>query len=132
MENDDSAENRIATVRMVTDSPPVVHPEAPGGVWRTTRECYELMANHVGLGSRTLETGAGLSTALFAAWGSVIIWPLFPLPERQRPSRRTAPRRASVLTHLPSIFDLQKWRSLIGQIPVSLTLCSSTDATVSP
>ncbi len=69
MENDDSAENRIATVRKVTDSPPVVHPEAPGGVWRTARECYDLMANHVGRGSRTLETGAGLSTALFAAWG---------------------------------------------------------------
>jgi hypothetical protein len=53
----------------VLASPPLVHPKAPGGVWRTSTDCYEFMAAHVGESSRTLETGAGVSTVLLAAWG---------------------------------------------------------------
>jgi hypothetical protein len=69
MENEDSLETRLVTVGKVFDSPPAVHPQGPRGVWSTERSCYDFMANHVRRGSRTLETGIGLSTALFAAWG---------------------------------------------------------------
>lgn len=37
------------------------------GVWSTDEECYRLLAAHVGPGTRTLETGCGLSTILFTA-----------------------------------------------------------------
>ena len=55
--------------------PPVVHPmdrsdPAHLGVWRTGDDCYRLLAAHVGAGTRTLETGCGLSTVLFAALGA--------------------------------------------------------------
>lgn len=38
------------------------------GVWSTERSCYEFLAGRCPAGSATLETGSGLSTALFAAW----------------------------------------------------------------
>ena len=69
MQLEDSLDKRLAVLAKVMDSPPAVHPTAPNGVWSTDQSCYELLANHVRRGSRTLETGAGLSTILFAAWG---------------------------------------------------------------
>jgi len=64
-----SLQDRLELMKTVLASPPSVHPKAPGGVWRTSDDCYEFMAAHVREGSRTLETGAGISTVLLAAWG---------------------------------------------------------------
>lgn len=54
--------------------PPLVHGvyDADGtltghGVWHTDTSCYEVIAGSVHAGMRTLETGLGVSTALFAA-----------------------------------------------------------------
>ncbi len=59
----------MAWVDQVAADPPIVHPGSPdGAVWSTETSCYRFMAEHVQKGSRTLETGAGLSTVLFAAW----------------------------------------------------------------
>ncbi len=70
MDGDGSEAQRLAIVARVLESPPAVHPSAPNGkVWRTDRRCYEFMASQVRPGSRTLETGAGVSTVLFTAWG---------------------------------------------------------------
>ena len=64
--------DRLEILERVSAEPPRVHPEAPGGwAWRTSRTCYEFLAAEVAPGYRTLETGAGLSTVLFAAWGCV-------------------------------------------------------------
>ncbi len=62
--------DRLALTRRILDAPPVVHPDAPNkSVWSTDDRCYEFMARQVEPGCRTLETGVGISTALFAAWG---------------------------------------------------------------
>ena len=63
-------EERLSVCGRILDEPPKVHPDAPNGaVWRTGRACYEFMAHQVEPGCRTLETGTGASTVMFAAWG---------------------------------------------------------------
>jgi hypothetical protein len=65
----DEAE-RLELVERVLADPPLVHPEAPNGkVWWTQPSCYRFLARHTSDGARTLETGAGVSTVLFAGWG---------------------------------------------------------------
>jgi hypothetical protein len=66
---------RLAVVDRVLADPPGVHPmgdgpDAPLGVWSTEPGCYRLLAEHCPPGARTLETGSGLSTVLFAALGA--------------------------------------------------------------
>jgi len=63
-------------VEQLLRDPPVVHAmdlsDDPAlGVWSTDADCYRFLAATVAAGSRTLETGAGLSTALLAALGAV-------------------------------------------------------------
>jgi predicted O-methyltransferase YrrM len=60
--------------RLLAD-PPAVHAmaedaDAAIGLWSTARDCYLLLAEHAGPSSRSLETGAGLSTVLLAALGA--------------------------------------------------------------
>ena len=64
-----ATEDRIAAVGQVLADPPQVHPCA-SGAWSTDPACYEYMATLAGPGARTLETGLGVSTVLFALWGS--------------------------------------------------------------
>jgi hypothetical protein len=66
----DSSElqKRVELVDTILKSPPHVH-QGGAGVWSTERSCYEFMAGHVRPASRTLETGCGVSTVLFTAWG---------------------------------------------------------------
>lgn len=41
------------------------------GLWASERDCYEFLAEHCPPGTRSLETGSGLSTILLAALGAV-------------------------------------------------------------
>jgi hypothetical protein len=66
---------RLVVDRLLAD-PPKVHAmdfsaEPEIGVWSTDRDCYDLLAEQCVAGARTLETGSGLSTVLFAALGAV-------------------------------------------------------------
>jgi len=64
-----TTERRLAWVERVLAAPPNVHANAPDGTaWMTEESCYRYMARQVEEGSRTLETGVGVSTVLFAAW----------------------------------------------------------------
>jgi len=63
-------ERRRALLERVIADPPLVHRDAPNGAaWRTSRSCYEYLAEVARPGDVTLETGAGLSTVLFTLWG---------------------------------------------------------------
>jgi predicted O-methyltransferase YrrM len=63
--------NPQAVVERLLADPPRVHPNEPEfGVWRTERACYELIASRCPPKARTLETGLGVSTALFLALGA--------------------------------------------------------------
>lgn len=64
-----AADGRAIVEQLLAD-PPVVHPmDAAGtlGLWSTEPACYRFIADHCTEGAATLETGAGLSTILFAA-----------------------------------------------------------------
>jgi predicted O-methyltransferase YrrM len=65
---DDPIARSLAIPRVIKD-PPRPHP-VEGGVWRTDTDCYEFLAQNVTPASRTLETGLGISTGLFAVWGT--------------------------------------------------------------
>jgi hypothetical protein len=73
----DLAGRQEAVDRVLAD-PPVVHymsyDDAAegrlGGVWSTEESCYRFLAEHCPPGARSLETGSGISTILFAAWGA--------------------------------------------------------------
>jgi hypothetical protein len=67
--SDANLDQRLAVIDKVLAAPPHIHAQAPSGVWSTRRDCYEFMARELDRGSRTLETGAGVSTVLLAAWG---------------------------------------------------------------
>jgi hypothetical protein len=63
-----TVQERIASVGRVLAAPPQVHPRA-NGAWSTDPACYEYMATLAKPEARTLETGLGVSTVLFALWG---------------------------------------------------------------
>lgn len=71
---DASADSQAIVDRLLAE-PPVVHivdtptGKAPG-VWSTDESCYRFLARVAERGMRTLETGSGISTALFAAIGT--------------------------------------------------------------
>jgi hypothetical protein len=86
----DDAERQAVVDRILAD-PPAAHviPDRGGeslGVWATEDSCYRLLAQVVTPESRTLETGCGLSTALFAALGAhhTCVTPSAEEPERLR------------------------------------------------
>jgi hypothetical protein len=50
--------------------PPPVHEGAPTGVWAAAHDCLEFIGTRVRPGLRTLETGCGATTIVFAAAGA--------------------------------------------------------------
>lgn len=61
----------IGVQELMADPPRVhQHHEGSGGVWATTKECYEFIQQSVSFGDRTLETGCGVSTVVFADCGA--------------------------------------------------------------
>lgn len=54
-------------LKLLADNPPQVHLNAPRGVWGAHSSLLRFLAQELRAGSYTLETGLGLSTAVFAA-----------------------------------------------------------------
>lgn len=70
-----SLPDRLACVDRLLADPPVVHPMDSSatptmGVWSTDEAAYRFIAERCPPRARTLETGSGLSTTLFAALGT--------------------------------------------------------------
>jgi hypothetical protein len=64
-----SLSSRFEQIEAVMADPPRVHDDrAPGGVWHTEPGAYRFIAEQCSPGERTLETGLGISTVLFALW----------------------------------------------------------------
>ncbi len=57
-------------LELIAAEPPNVHPNAPHGVWAAARDCLDFLAANVKPGARTLETGCGATTIVFAAVGA--------------------------------------------------------------
>lgn len=102
-------EGPVELVERLLAEPPAVHAmdfsaDPPLGVWSTDADCYRFLAHRCAPGSRTLETGSGLSTLLFAAMGAThtCVTPLQTEIERLR-------KHASSLD-----IDLSRVRFVIG------------------
>lgn len=64
---------RSTQVEAVLADPPPVHAREGGpstGVWATDADCYRFLSQHCDDKARTLETGLGVSTVLFARWST--------------------------------------------------------------
>ena len=59
-----------AVIADLDRDPPPVHAGAPTGVWAAAHDCLEFIGTRVRPGTRTLETGCGASTIVFAAAGA--------------------------------------------------------------
>ena len=70
MMTDSSPPELDRILALLASDPPDVHPNAPQGVWAAADDCLEFLAATVQPGSRTLETGCGATTIVFAAAGS--------------------------------------------------------------
>lgn len=57
-------------IALLASDPPNVHENAPQGVWAAAQDCLEFLAATIRPGSRTLETGCGATTIVFAASGA--------------------------------------------------------------
>ena len=57
-------------IGLLDSDPPSVHENAPQGVWAAAQDCLEFLAATLRPGSRTLETGCGATTIVFAASGT--------------------------------------------------------------
>ena len=57
-------------IAMMSADPPSVHDNAPQGVWAAANDCLEFLAATLTPGQRTLETGCGATTIVFAATGA--------------------------------------------------------------